>query len=107
MLPHPRASNLLFNFKRFYSISASICVKLRFTYILENKLRYRDGLRYPIYPIEADDLAEFVEFPDADVVAVGAELPELEALLALGLVAVRAHAAGVVVAACMLEARYL
>ena len=50
------------------------------------------------YPIEADDLAEFVEFPD--VVAVGAELPELEALLALGLVAVRAHAAGVVVAAC-------
>ena len=62
-------------------------------------------LRYPIYPIEADDLAEFVEFPD--VVAVGAELPELEALLALGLVAVRAHAAGVVVAACMLEARYL
>ena len=53
------------------------------------------GLRYPI---EADDLAEFVEFPD--VVAVGAELPELEALLALGLVAVRAHAAGVVVAAC-------
>ena len=60
------------------------------------------GLRYPI---EADDLAEFVEFPD--VVAVGAELPELEALLALGLVAVRAHAAGVVVAACMLEARYL
>ena len=71
-------------------------------------LRTRSGtgvLRYPIYPIEADDLAEFVEFPD--VVAVGAELPELEALLALGLVAVRAHAAGVVVAACMLEARYL
>ena len=64
------------------------------THILENKIRY---LRYPI---EADDLAEFVEFPD--VVAVGAELPELEALLALGLVAVRAHAAGVVVAACSL-----
>ena len=61
------------------------------------KLRYRVCLRYPI---EADDLAEFVEFPD--VVAVGAELPELEALLALGLVAVRAHAAGVVVAACSL-----
>ena len=70
-----------------------------------HNLRHRVGLRYPIYPIEADDLAEFVEFPD--VVAVGAELPELEALLALGLVAVRAHAAGVVVAACMLEARYL
>ena len=68
------------------------------THILENKirlLRYRVCLRYPI---EADDLAEFVEFPD--VVAVGAELPELEALLALCLVAVRAHAAGVVVAAC-------
>ena len=47
--------------------------------------------------VKSYDLDELVDFPDA--VAVGAELPELETHLALGLGAVRAHTRGVVVTA--------
>ena len=51
-----------------------------------------------MFLVKSDDLDELVDLPDA--VAVGAELPELEAHLALGLGAVRAHTRGVVVTAC-------
>ena len=45
--------------------------------------------------VKGDYLDELVDLPDA--VAVGAELPELEAHLALGLGAVRTNTRGVVV----------
>ena len=51
-----------------------------------------------MYLVNSDDLDELVDLPDA--VAVGAELPELETHLALGLGAVRAHTRGVIVTAC-------
>ena len=51
-----------------------------------------------LYLVQSDDLDEPVDLPDA--VAVGADLPELEAHLALGLGAVWAHARGVVITAC-------
>ena len=51
-----------------------------------------------IYLVKSNDLDEPVDLPDP--VAVGADLPELEAHLALGLGAVWAHTRGVVVTAC-------
>ena len=52
---------------------------------------------FSFFLVKSDDLDEPVDLPDA--VAVGADLPELEAHLALGLGAVWAHARGVVVTA--------
>ena len=47
--------------------------------------------------INVDDINETVELPD--ILAVGTHLPELDALLTLGLVTVRTDTGGVVVTA--------
>ena len=48
--------------------------------------------------VKSYNLDELVDLPDA--VAVGAELPELETHLALGLGAVRTHTRGIIVTTC-------